>query len=62
MDNILSNEVLIKKLIKTVKKVVNSKKCEKILKEAKQISNTNTFFWKKLISNDKKIKILFKLI
>ena len=62
MDNILSNEVLIKKLIKTVKKVVKSKKCEKILKEAKQISNTNTFFWKKLISNDKKVKILFKLI
>lgn len=62
MDNILSNQVLKKKLIKTVKKVVKSKKCEKILKESMQISNTNKFFWDKLISNDKKIKILLNLI
>ena len=62
MDNILSNEVLKKKIMKTLKKVVKSKKCEKILKEAKQVTNTNTFFWKKLISNDKKIKTLLNLI
>ncbi len=62
MDNILSNQVLKKKIIKTVKKVVKSKKCEKILKETMQISNTNKFFWEKLISNDKKIKILLNLI
>ena len=62
MDNILSNQVLKKKIIKTVKKVVKSKKCEKILKQTMQISNTNKFFWEKLISNDKKIKILLNLI
>lgn len=61
-SNILSNEVLTKKIMKTVKKVVKSKKCEKMLKETMQISNTNSFFWKKLISNDKKIKILLNLI
>ena len=62
MDNILSNQVLKKKIMKTVKKVVKSKKCEKILKQTMQISNTNKFFWEKLISNDKKIKILLNLI
>lgn len=62
MTNILSNNVLKKKISKTLKKVVKSKKFEKILKEVKQISNTNSLFWNKIIEKNKKTQILQDII